>query len=96
MAKTRKNRSRNILKNITTTSKKTLPVLNNGLLKVGKAAKFAADKSSPIVKKGVSYIYGTLAAGVNLGVKGAKTVAKGVTITKRSRKVNKKSKRRRM
>ena len=96
MAKTRKNRSRNIFKNITTATKGALPIVNKGLLKIGTAAKFAADKSGPVVEKSVSSIYGTLATGFNLGVKGAKTVAKGVTITKRSRKASKKSKRRRM
>ena len=103
MTKSRKNRSRSILKSITTTSEKAIPVLDKGLTKIGSVAKSTAVKSVPVVEKGVSTIYGTLATGFNLGSKGAKTivkrgksVAKRLTISKRARKVGKKSKSKRM
>jgi hypothetical protein len=56
------------------TIKRTLPVVNNGLTKVGTAAKDVAEASIPIVEKGVSVVYGTMASGLDLGVKGVKNV----------------------
>jgi hypothetical protein len=67
MAKSRKS---NVMKTI----KRTLPVVNNGLTKVGTAAKDVAEASIPIVEKGVSVVYGTMASGLDLGVKGVKNV----------------------
>ena len=45
--------------------------------------------SLPVVEKGVSAVYGTMATGFNLGLKGVKGVsgvAKGMTKSKRSRR----------
>jgi DNA-binding MarR family transcriptional regulator len=50
-----------------------------------------AEVSIPVVEKGVSTIYGTMATGFDLGVKGAKTVAKGVSKRRRSRRQRKSS-----
>jgi hypothetical protein len=86
MAKSRKN---NILKSVQKTSSKVLPVVDKGLKTVGTTAKDVAKISLPVVEKGVSAIYGTMATGFNLGVKGVKGVsgvAKGMTKSKRSRK----------
>jgi hypothetical protein len=86
MAKSRKN---NILKSVEKTSNKVLPVVDNGLQTVGTTAKDVAKVSLPIVEKGVSAVYGTMATGFNLGVKGVKgvnSVAKGMTKRKRSRR----------
>jgi hypothetical protein len=80
MTKSRKN---SILKSVEKTSKKVLPVLNKGLKGIGSTAKHVAQNSLPIVEKGVSAVYGTMATGFNLGVKG---VAKGMTKSKRSRR----------
>lgn len=85
MAKSRKN---NILKSMTKTSKSVLPVVDKSLKTVGTLAKGVAKSSIPIVEKGVSAVYGTMATGFNLGVKGASTVAKGITKVKRSRKAS--------
>jgi len=85
MTKTRKT---NILKSVEKNSKKVLPSVDKGLLKVGETAKDVAKISLPIVEKGVSAVYGTMATGFNLGVKGVKgvtSVAKGMTKSKRSR-----------
>jgi len=95
MAKSRKNRSSSILKNITKTTVSAFPVVGKGLTKVGNVAKGVASKSAPVVERGVSSIYGTLASGFNLGAKGLKTVAKGVSKKRRSkhRKGGRKSRR---
>ena len=85
MAKSRSHRS-SILKSIRSTSEKALPVVDKGLKTVGTTAKYVAVKSAPIVEKGASAVYGTLATGFDLGVKGAKTLAKGVTKRRRHKK----------
>jgi hypothetical protein len=82
MAKTRRNR-KSLIKRIT---KKTLPVVNKGLKSIGNTAKNVAETSIPVIEKGVSTIYGTMATGFDLGVKGANTVAKGITNKKRTRR----------
>ena len=78
MAKSRKN-SKSVLSSISKTSQKALPAINTGLKNVGTAA----VKSIPIVEKGVSVVYGTMATGFDLGVKG---VAKGVKVAKSFKK----------
>ena len=58
-----------------------------------------AKISIPIVEKGVSAVYGTMATGFNLGVKGVKGVkgvAKGLTKSKRSRRSKKGGKSRKL
>lgn len=82
MAKSRKNRS-SVLKNLKKTATKTLPVVDTGLKNVGNTAKNVAEKSVPVIEKGVSVVYGTMATGLDLGVKGVKSVAKGMTKRKR-------------
>ena len=94
MAKSRKN-SKSVLSSISKTSEKALPAVNNGLKTVGIVAKKVAVKSIPIVEKGVSVVYGTMATGFDLGVKGAKTVAKGISNKKRSKRHRKSRKTRR-
>lgn len=84
MAKTKKNR-KSIIKSIAKTTKRALPVVDKGLKTVGTTAKNVATASIPVVEKGVSVVYGTMAQGFDLGVKGVKTVAKGVKMTKKRR-----------
>ena len=96
MAKSRSNR-KSVIKTITKTTEKALPVVDNGLTVVGKTAKNVAETSIPVVEKGVSTVYGAMATGFDLGVKGAKTVAKGVSKkrrSKRNRKGGRRTKRR--
>lgn len=84
MSKSRINRRSSFLKKIKNTSSKAIPVVGKGLKNVGTAAKNVAVKSAPIIEKGISTVYGTLATGFDLGVKGAKSMAHGVkNITKR-------------
>jgi hypothetical protein len=81
MAKTRKNRSRqNFLNKITNTGKKAIPVLKT----VGNTAKGVAVKSAPIIEKGVSKIYGTMAKGFDLGVKGVQGITSKMTKKRRT------------
>ena len=49
--------------------------------------------SGPIVEKGVSKVYGTLATGFDLGIKGAKSVASGVSKMTKRKRSNRKSRR---
>lgn len=86
MAKSRRNRSSNILKNIKNTSSKAIPVVGKGLKNVGNVAKNAAIKSKPVIEKGVSAVYGTLATGFDLGIKGAKNIATNVKNITRKRR----------
>ena len=61
---------------------RALPVVESGLQKVGETVEFAAKKSAPVINKGVEGIYGTLATGFDMGVKGVK---KGIKMRQRSR-----------
>lgn len=76
-------RSSSVIKSIGSTANKTLPVVNKGLETVGKTAKNVATSSIPVIEKGVSVVYGTMATGLDLGVKGVKNVSRRVS---RSRK----------
>jgi len=73
MAKSNSNKKRSgLLKDIKKTASKALPIVNNGLQTVGRTAKSVAEKSIPVIEEGVSKVYGTMATGLDLGVKGAK------------------------
>lgn len=85
MTKTRKFR-KSFIKTIKKTTKNTLPLLNNGLKNVGTATKNIVKTSIPVVEKGVSTVYKTMATGINLGIKGAKTVSKEVLKKKNSKR----------
>ena len=85
---------KNVGKSIVSTSKKALPAVNKGLKKVGTTAKDVAVASAPIVEKGVSVVYGTMAKSFDLGVQGVKSIAKGMSKKKRSKKGGRKSRRR--
>jgi hypothetical protein len=81
-------RHSSILKRIKKTTSDTLPVLDKGLTTVGKTAKSVTKKSIPVIEKGVSAVYGTMATGLDLGVKGVKSVTRGVSRVSRSRKLS--------
>lgn len=85
MAKTRRNSSRksNVVKSITN---KALPVVDKSLRNVGKVTKDVVETSIPVIEKGVSVVYDTMSSGLDLGVKGVKTVSKKVTSSQRNRK----------
>lgn len=90
MAKSRNTRNRSsngrkYIQQITKTSKKVLPIVDKSLTRVGVVAKDLTKKSIPIVEKGVSVVYGTMATGFDLGVKGAKGVMNTMTKHKKSK-----------
>ena len=87
MAKSRKNSKKHgTLKKIMKTTEKAIPVIGEGLKTVGNTAKVAVVKSAPVLESGASIVYGTLATGFDMGVKGAKTVAKGISNSRSSRR----------
>jgi hypothetical protein len=63
-----------------------VPIVKNGLKSVGSTVKTVAIKSAPTVNKGLEGVYGALATGFDMGIKG---VSKGVS------KVSKMTKKRR-
>jgi hypothetical protein len=91
MAKMRKHsRSVKSLKLLKNTSKHAA----RGLKKVGSMTKKVISSSGPIVEKGVSTVYGTLATGFDLGVKGVKGVSRNMSqMTTKRRKHRRKSRR---
>ena len=86
MVKSRKSKS--IVKSL---KNKTLPAVNSSLKAVGSTAQNVAKSSIPVIEKGVSVVYGTMATGLDLGMKGVKKVAKGVTKYRRSSRSRKTS-----
>jgi hypothetical protein len=72
--KTVRSHRNNIMKSIKKTTTKTLPVVNKGLTTVGETAKDVAKASVPIIEKGVGVVYSTMATGLDLGIKGVKSV----------------------
>jgi len=86
-AKMRKHSKRqSTLKKMMKTTERAIPVIGEGLKTVGNTAKVAVVKSAPVVENGASIVYGTLATGFDMGVKGAKTVAMGVSNRRSSRR----------
>jgi len=93
MSKSRsKSRKSGIMKSLKKTTSKAVPMVKYGLKSVGSTVKTVAIKSAPTVNKGLEGVYGALATGFDMGIKGVK---KGVSkITKKSRsKRHSKSKR---
>jgi len=84
MPKSRKNKNP-VIETITVTSNKAIPIVTSGFNTVGNVAKGVASTSIPIFQKGVSSVYGTLANGLDIGIKGVNNVAKGVGINKKRR-----------
>jgi hypothetical protein len=74
------------MKTLKKTTARALPVVDSGLKKVSTATKGVIKTSIPIVEKGVSAVYGTMATGFDLGIKGVKKVTKATTMGRRSRK----------
>ena len=78
MPKSLKNRAKGFVKTSSKIAEKALPKINNGLKTATTIAKDVAKESIPIVEKGVTAVYDTMATGYNLGAKEVKKVAKGV------------------
>jgi hypothetical protein len=73
----RKSKKRQFFRNIRKTTSKVIPVVASGLKSIGSSVENVALKSIPLVEKGIGSVYGTLATGFDLGVKGVK---KGVSV----------------
>ena len=84
MAKTRKNKG--YFRKVKNTTRVIIPVVKTGLKNVGSVAKGVAIKAVPIVEKGASTVYSTLATGFNLGIQGAKGITSKMRKKRRSRK----------
>lgn len=86
MAKTKSRRNRSskkgrkstILRKIRNTSRRVIPVVASGVKQIGSTVENVAMKSAPLVNKGLDNIYGTLATGFDMGIKGVK---KGINMT---------------
>ena len=76
MTKSRKSKKSNILKGLKKTTSKAVPIVESGLKSVGSTVKTVAIKSAPTVNKGLEGVYGALATGFDMGIKGVK---KGVS-----------------
>lgn len=90
MAKSHKSRSSHklrkssLFKGLKKTTSKAVPMVKSGLKSVGSTVKTVAIKSAPTVNKGLEGVYGALATGFDMGIKG---VSKGVsTVSKMSKK----------
>ena len=84
MRNSRRNKSSNRRRN--KTSKALLGSVNSGLTTVANTAKSIGQKSKPMIERGLSGIYGTLATGFNMGMKGVNKGLKTVTFKKQTRK----------
>lgn len=78
-------RKGSIMKSIKKTTNKTLPFVNKGLTTVGETAKGVAKASVPIIEKGVGAVYSTMATGLDLGIKGVKSMSSKATKKQLSR-----------
>jgi len=89
MRRTHKRSRRSKKNNVARSIKKTMPKVKRGLKVVGKTAVDVTKKATPIVEKGLGQIYGVLAEGFDMGVRGVKKSMKS-----RSRKTRTNKRRR--
>jgi len=68
------------------TTKRAIPVVASGIKTVGKTSVKVVEKSAPIVEKGVGTVYGVLAEGFDMGVKGLKKTAAVMQKGRKTRK----------
>jgi hypothetical protein len=66
--------------------KNTADTAFRGIKTVGSVAKNVVSKSTPIVEKGVTTVYGTMATGFDLGVKGAESAVKSISKVRATKK----------
>ncbi len=92
--KRRSSKKSSLFKGLKKTTTKAVPMVKSGLKTVGSTVKTVAIKSAPTVNKGLEGVYGALATGFDMGIKG---VSKGVSsvskMTKKNRSSRHKSKR---
>lgn len=87
--KRRSSKKSSVFKGLKKTTTKAVPMVKSGLKTVGSTVKTVAIKSAPTVNKGLEGVYGALATGFDMGIKG---VSKGVsTVSKMTKKNRSKS-----
>jgi len=87
MAKSHKSKKYSILKGLKKTTSKAVPIVESGLKSVGSTVKTVAIKSAPTVNKGLEGVYGALATGFDMGIKGVKKGVSSVSkMTKKRRR----------
>ena len=62
-----------------------------GIKTIGNVTKNVVSKSAPIVEKGVTSVYGTMATGFDLGVKGAKSAVTSIAHLREKKRSNRKT-----
>jgi len=72
-------------------AKNTASSAVRGVKTVGSVAKNVVSKSTPIIEKGVTTLYGTMATGFDLGIKGAKNAATSVSRMTKKKRSNRKT-----
>lgn len=88
-SKSLKNRANKFLRYSSKNVKNALPIINKNIKNTGVVIKDVAKETLPIVEKGVSAVYGTMATGFNLGVKGAKVVSNKIKSVSKKRRTSK-------
>jgi hypothetical protein len=63
---------------------KSMKSVDKSLKTVGKTAMNVADASIPIIEKGVSAVYGTMATGLDLGTKGVSAIKKSLSKSRKA------------
>jgi len=89
-SKSLKNRATKFVRYSSKNVKNALPIINKNLKNTEVVIKDVAKETLPIVEKGVSEVYGTMATGFNLGVKGAKVVSNKIKSVSKKRRTSKK------
>jgi len=95
---TKNHRISSLVKSIKNTTNKSLPIVDKGLKRVGKATKNIVETSIALFEQGVSTVYDTISKGLDLGVTSVKSVTKRVTSKQsksRTKKGGKKSRKHR-
>ncbi len=77
---------KNLYGSLKKTTKRAIPVVASGIKTVGKTTVKVVEKTAPIVEKGVGRVYGVLAEGFDMGVKGLKKTASVMQKNKKTRK----------
>lgn len=97
--KSRRNRTKThnvgFFKSVKNNTSKIIPGVQFGIQKVGSTVKNVATGSVPLVKKGFSTVYGTLATGFDMGMnalKNSDNIVKKVIVIKQSRPKYRRSK----
>jgi hypothetical protein len=91
MSKTKSMSKTKAMARTKTIVKNTADTAFRGVKTVGSVAKNVIIKSTPIVEKGITKVYGTLATGFDLGIKGAKGAVKSVSRTTKKKRSNRKT-----